>query len=380
MDIYEYQGKQLFAQYDIPIPRSALLEDPENVPFFENGSVVKAQVLTGGRGKAGAIKKCFTAEETKKAANEIKDMTVKGFKVFKVLIEEAVETSAEYYFSISFNRAKKLISIIFTDQGGMDIESVPHDKLGTLDVNPFIGVQDYMLTKLLFPFGLHKDAELKALILKAYKLFADKKLSLVEINPLARKADGSIIALDSKVVMDDAAIDPSIDLSDMGEGNQTEFERTMRGWGVTAVELDSQGDIILLGNGAGAAVCSTDSIIKKGGSVRALIDLGTMGAKFPEEIREACQIKIFHYWAEQNPKCIFINMYFQGPWWNHWAGIIRKAYTDSGIAKQIPIVLRVQGNKSDVAKEILKDSDMYVVETYAEGCDLAIKLAKEGVR
>lgn len=380
MDIYEYQGKQLFAQYGIPIPKGALAENSENAPFFENGSVVKAQVLTGGRGKAGAIRKCATAEETRQAVTEIRAMTVKGFKVFKVLVEEAINTTAEYYFSISFNRAKKTISVLFSDQGGMDIESVPHDKIGSLDVNPFIGLREYMLTKLLFPFGLHKDAALKELIRKAYRLFAEKKLSLVEINPLARKADGSIIALDAKVIMDDAAIDPSIDLSDMGEGNQTAFERTMRGWGVTAVELDPAGDIILLGNGAGAAVCSTDSIIKKGGTVRALVDLGTMGAKVPEEEREAFLINIYRYWASLNPRCIFINMYFQGPWWNYWAGIIRKAYTDSGIARRIPIVLRVQGNRADVAREILQGSGMYVTDAYAEGCDLAIRLAKEGVQ
>lgn len=376
MNLYEFQGKQLFRQAGLPVPPSTVVSELSQAPFYEGGSVVKAQVLTGGRGKAGAIKKCGTREETVKAAEEILNMKVKGFPVFKLLVEEAVETSAEYYFSISIDRNTKLISMMFTDQGGMDIESLPADKIRTLRINPFVGLRDYMLKTLLGPFGLEKDGELTSIIRQAYQLFVAKKLQLLEINPLARKKDGGIVALDSKVIMDDAAIDPSIDLSDMGHGDMSEFEVTMRGYNATAVELDPKGDIIILGNGAGAAVSTTDSLIHRGGSVRALIDLGTMGINFPEAEREQGQIGIFQYIASQDIKVFFFNSYFQSFPWTYWAKILKKAYVDSGICKRLPIVLRMAGNGAEESRELLKDSGLYIAESFEESCELVIKLSK----
>jgi len=373
MNLFEYQGKRMFAEAGIPVPRGYLTSSAEELPEFEKGGVVKAQVLTGGRGKAGAIRKCGDASEIKKAAEDVLGMTVKGHKVGKVLIEELCDIKEEYYFSIFIDRKKKLFTMMFTDKGGMEIESLSHDEITVVDINPLIGIKPYMIKKLLFPYGLDKDGELKKLIYDAYELFKDKQMQLVEINPLARKEDGLLIALDSKVILDDWNIEEEFAEDDMKAGDLTEFERSMAEYDVTAVEME--GDIVVIGAGAGVSMATADSIVSKGGSVRTVIDLGTLPSDSADEEKSDYAAGAFRLLLTLNPKAILINEYMQAGRLDYEARTIKKAFEEA--SKTIPVIFRNKGRKAPEAVEILKDTSIFVTESYEAAVDKALRVSRE---
>ena len=373
MNLFEYQGKRMFKEAGIPVPDSFLASNTDELLEFENGGVVKAQVLTGGRGKAGAIKKCCNDSEVKKAAEEILSMTVKGHKVEKILIESLCDIKEEYYFSVFIDRKKKLFTMMFTDQGGMDIESVSHDKITLVDVNPLIGLKEYMIKKLLFPYGLDRDNALKEVIYKCYDLFTEKQMQMLEINPLARANDDCLIALDSKIILDDWNVDESLKSDDMKAGDLTEFEKNMADYDVTAVEMD--GDIVVIGAGAGVSMATSDSIAGRGGSVRAIIDLGTLPSDSADEELSDYAAGAFRLLLTLNPKTILINEYMQAGRLDYEARTIKKAFEES--SKTVPVVFRCKGRKSEEAKKILKATNIYITESYDEAIEAALRKAKE---
>ena len=374
MNIYEYQGKELFREYGIRVPEGFVIDSPEGLKECAAGGVVKAQVLTGGRGKAGAVRVCDDDKAVKQAVSDILGMKVKGHTVRKVLVEEKFDIKEEYYFSIFINRKKKLYTMMFTDQGGMDIESLPHDKITQVDVNPLLGLKSYMVKCLLAPYKLEKDKELSALINKAFELFMDKSLQLLEINPLARLEDGSIVALDSKVTFDDWAIDESIDTSDQDAGDSTEFEANLAKYAVTAVELD--GDIIVMGGGAGAAMATADSIAARGGTLRAIIDLGTLPSDSddPEDVEYACEA--LRMLPELGAKVIFFNYYFQAGRLDLEAKTLVKAY--EGCLDKLPIVTRYKGRMSEEGRQYLREHNVFTTDSYEEAVEKVLEMAKEG--
>lgn len=374
MNLFEYQGKRMLREAGIPVPEGILVAAPEELSGYDSG-VAKAQVLTGGRGKAGAIKKCSNADELRTAVDKILRMTVKGHPVKKVLVEEACDIESEYYFSISIDRKKKCFCVMFTDQGGMEIEALPHGKIKRVDVNPLIGLRAYMLKQLLFPFGLDKDKELKEIMLKAYDLFTEKQMQLLEINPLARKKDGSLMALDSKVTLDDWNVDDSLKTDDMKAGDMTEFERRMAEYDVTAVEMN--GDIAVIGAGAGVSMATADSIVSRGGSVRAIIDLGTLPSDSADEEKSDYAAGAYKLLLTIKPKVILINEYMQAGRLDYEARTIKKALGEA--AEAVPVIFRNKGRKAEGAVEILRDSKIYITESYEEAIERALEAAK-GVR
>lgn len=373
MNLFEYQGKKLFKEGGIPVPWGILASSAGELPEFKDGGVVKAQVLTGGRGKAGAIKKCANDSEIRKAAEDILNMTVKGHKVSKVLVEKICDVKEEYYFSIFIDRKKKLFTMLFTDKGGMDIESVPRHELTTVDINPLIGIRPYMIKALLFPYGLDKDVELEELIYKAYSIFCRKQMQLLEINPLARVKDGSIMALDSKVVLDDWNVDESLRQDEAKTGDLTEFERCMYEYDVTAVEMD--GDIAVIGAGAGVSMATADSIVNKGGSVRAVIDLGTLPSDSAEQEKSDYAAEAFRLLLILKPKAILINEYMQAGRLDYEARTIKKAFEEA--SKTTPVIFRNKGRKAEEAVKILEGTHIYVTESYEEAVKKALDVSKE---
>lgn len=368
MNLFEYQGKRFLSDAGIKVPKSILVCSADEIPEINTTVVVKPQVQIGGRGKAGAISICNTTEEVRDTVHKFLKTPIKGHLAKKILLEDKVNIKKEYYFSIFVNRKQKVISMMFTDMGGMDIESVGEENIAFQDINPLLGLQDYMLKKLLSRFSLENPKGVAEVIKKCYTLFIDKKMQLLEINPLVLTESGEIVALDSKITLDDWAIDESIDIKNQDPGDLTPFEKKFLEYQVTAVEMD--GDIVVFGGGAGASMATADSIAARGGKVRAIIDLGTLPT-------DSTDLEVAAYAAEAmrtllmlNPKVVFINFYFQAGRLDYSAKTIKAAFAE--VSKTIPIVVRLKGRMSKEGLEILKDTSMYLTTSYDEGCELAL--------
>lgn len=374
MNLFEYQGKALFASAGIPVPQGAVIRSSKDIPEFKEGRVIKAQVLTGGRGKAGAIKKCETVSEIPNAIAEVLSMKVKEHRVNCVLVEELCKAREEYYFSISVNRKNKLFTLMFSNQGGMDIESVSPEKLTFVDVNPLIGLRPYMVKELLLPFALDKKEELTDLIEKAYALFVREKMQLLEINPVALTVDDKIVALDAKVTLDDNYLTGSVALDVNESGDLTPFEGRVARYGATGVELS--GDIAVVCAGAGVSMATADSIIRKGGSVRLIMDIGILESDSNDEEKRRRASEVYALVANLNPRVILFNDFYQAGRLDNEAKTIR--YAMEKVAERIPVIFRCKGRGAEEAREYLRDTAIYMTDSYGEACDMAIRAAKEG--
>ena len=286
MDLYEYQGKELFARFGIPTSEGRLATTPQEARAAaeEIGGqvVVKAQVLTGGRGKAGGVKLADDPDDAERKAEEILGLDINGHVVRKLWIEQASEIAKEYYLSITFDRGTKQSLFMLTTEGGVEIEEVAEknpDALARLHVDPFEGYQPYQARRLIYGAGIDDPNEQKQLldiIGKLYRCFVESDAMLCEINPLIVTPEGEIRALDSKFTVDDNALYKHPDIAEMRdlEAYPPE-ERAAREKGVTYVKLD--GEVGILGNGAGLVMSTLDVIALAGGRPANFCDLGGGG-------------------------------------------------------------------------------------------------------
>ena len=274
MDLYEYQGKQLFALHGIPVSEGRFAASPEEARAAaeELGGevVVKAQVLTGGRGKAGGIKLAATPDEAEARAREILGLDIRGHVVSKLWIERASEIAKEYYLSITFDRGEKKPLFMFTTQGGIDIEEVAEqtpEALVRLHVDPLEGFQPWQARRLVYGAGVADPSEQKqiaAIVAKLYDAFVGTDAMLCEINPLIVTPEGEVKALDSKFTVDDNALYKHPEIAEMRDVAAADpLEALAREKGVTYVKLD--GDVGILGNGAGLVMSTLDVIALVGG-------------------------------------------------------------------------------------------------------------------
>ncbi|MBC5747782.1 acetate--CoA ligase family protein [Dysosmobacter sp. NSJ-60] len=368
MDLYEYQGKQFFADYGIPVPRGVVVSSVEETPDLPNGGVVKTQVLTGGRGKAGGVAVCQSSAEVQDAVHRLLGTVIKGHAARRLLVEERIEIEHEYYMSIFINRKNQVPSLMFSDQGGMNIESVAKENIKIVDINPLLGIYGYMIRELLSQFQIEHKDQITEIITKAYRLFKEKKLQLLEINPLVQTKNGEIVALDSKITMDDWAIDSSVDVAAQEGGNSTEFERELLKHGMTAVEME--GDVVVYSSGAGVAMATADCIKNRGASLRAVIDENTLpAARDDEELRNKAAA-VMRRVLDLKPKVILINMHFQAGMCDLEAKTIKLAFEEA--AKTMPIIARFKGRRADEAVEVLKGTSIYVTQSFKEACDVAV--------
>src|SRR6476659_3176141 len=286
MDLNEYQGKQLFKQFGIPVSEGRLATTPEEARAAaeELGGqvVVKAQVLTGGRGKAGGVKLADNPDDAERKAGEILGLDINGHVVRKLWIEDASEIAKEYYLSVTFDRGAKQSLFILTKEGGVEIEEIAAtspDALARLHVDPLEGYQPYQARQLIYGVGIddpNEQNQLLSIIEKLYRCFVESDAMLCEINPLIVTPEGEIRALDSKFTVDDNALYRHPDIAEMRdlEAYPPE-ERAAREKGVTYVKLD--GEVGILGNGAGLVMSTLDVIALAGGRPANFCDLGGGG-------------------------------------------------------------------------------------------------------
>jgi succinyl-CoA synthetase beta subunit len=380
MDLYEYQGKQLFARFGIPVSegRLATTKEEARAAAEELGGqvVVKAQVLTGGRGKAGGIKLAGSPEEAEARAADILGMDIRGHTVRRVWVERASEIAKEYYLSVTFDRGEKKPLFMFTTQGGVDIEEVAEsspEALARLHVDPLVGFQPYQARWLCFTAGVSDPAEQKqvvSLVGRLYEAFVGCDAMLCEINPLIVTAEGEVRALDSKFTVDDNAFFRHPDVAEMRDLEADDpQERLAREKGVTYVKLE--GEIGILGNGAGLVMSTLDVIAQAGGSAANFCDLG--GGGDAEGVVEALEVVT----SDPQVKGILFNIF---------GGITRCDEVARGILEalsrmsiELPIVVRLDGTNAEEGRAMLTEAappNLDVEDTMLSAAERVVELTR----
>ena len=380
MDLYEYQGKELFKRFGIPVSEGRLARSPEEArrAAQELGGqvVVKAQVLTGGRGKAGGIKLADGPDEAEGCARKILGLDIRGHVVRTLWIERASEIAKEYYLLITFDRGEKKPLFMLTTQGGIDIEEVAArtpEALARLHVDPLVGFQPFQARWLCFTAGVGDPGEQKqviALVERLYRTFVECDAVLCEVNPLIVTPAGEVRALDSKFTVDDNALFRHPDIGGMRdlEAYPAE-ERAAREKGVTYVKLD--GEVGILGNGAGLVMSTLDVIAQAGGRPANFCDLG--GGGDAQGVVDALEVIT----ADSQVRSIFFNVF---------GGITRCDEVARGILEALgrmeiddPIVVRLDGTNAEEGRRMLADAappNLHVEETMLSAAERAVELTE----
>jgi len=380
VDLYEYQGKELFRRFGIPTSEGRLASTPEEARAAAEDLggqvVVKAQVLTGGRGKAGGVKLADDPDDAEQKAKEILGLDINGHIVRRLWVESASEIAKEYYLSVTFDRGEKKPLFILTREGGVEIEQVAEEspeKLARLHIDPLEGYQPYQARRLIYGAGIDEPNEQKQvldIVGKLYECFVETDALLCEVNPLIVTPDGDVRALDSKFTVDDNALYKHPDIEEMRDPESIPpEERAAREKGVTYVKLD--GEVGILGNGAGLVMSTLDVITLAGGRPANFCDLG--GGGDAQGVVDALEVIS----GDPQVRSIFFNIF---------GGITRTDEVARGILQALgqmeithPIVVRLDGTNAEEGRQILADSgqeNLYVEPTMLEGAQRAVELAK----
>jgi succinyl-CoA synthetase beta subunit len=378
MKLFEYQGQKLFEQFGIPVPGGRVVTTADQVldAVQETGlpAVVKAQVLIGGRGKAGGVKLVKSENEAQAAVSEILGMTIKELPVEAVYIVPAVSIEHEYYFGIIVNRNKKLLECMVSAAGGMDIEEVAAmtpEKIITFEINPVFGLDHTKIQQLLSPLFDSSETTLSvvSIIESMYRLFRDRECSLVEINPLVVTGEGSLLAIDAKVVIDDNGIAKHPDLEDLRNDEEYSLDEIdARNAGLSFVSLD--GTIGCMVNGAGLSMATMDLIKLSGEEPANFLDIG--GSSNPDKVVTGLTILM------RNPslKAILLNIF---------GGITRCDDIANGLVQAkskiditVPMVIRLVGTNDAEGRKILSDAGITSYEDLTEAVENVVAMVRKG--
>lgn len=374
MNIHEYQAKEILAPYGLPIPRYGVAHTPgearQIAADLGGPVVVKAQVLVGGRGKAGGVKVAASPAEAEAAAALILGMSIKGNLVRKVLVTPAINIGQEYYLGAVLDRSSKRIVVMASAEGGVDIEDVARlrpERIVRVEADPYLGLFDYQARELGFgiglPFRLMRDfvKVTKAL----YRAVTEWDATLVEINPLAVAAEGTIWALDAKMVLDDNSAwrHQFESLRDLEA--EDPFEARAREMGISYVKLD--GNIGCVVNGAGLAMATMDVIKLRGGAPANFLDIGG-GAK-AETVAAALRIIL----SDSDVKGVLFNIF---------GGITRCDEVARGIVTalqmvptQIPVVIRLVGTNEEEGRQILREANLIAATSMDEAAERVVEVS-----
>ncbi len=378
MNIHEYQAKELLRARGIPIPPGEIATTPDEAEALARkyGSmvVVKAQVHTGGRGKAGGVKLAKTPAEARAVAAKILGMQIKGLTVEKVLVTPAADITTEAYVGIIVDRASKRAVFMVSPAGGIDIEEVAKtdpEKIMRLPVDPRYGLQAYEAMQM--GFFLYKDGKqaraAAKIMMQLYEGFAAAGASLAEINPLVTTPDGSVVALDAKMVVDDNELDRRPDLAALRDETAEEPSEVLaRKANLTFIKLD--GNVGCVVNGAGLAMATMDLVKYYGGDPANFLDIG--GSSNPEKVVNALRIIT----SDPNVKAILFNIF---------GGITRTDDVANGIVTatrqnplKVPIVIRLTGTNEEIALKILEENGFAAMTDMDEAVKRAVALATGG--
>ncbi|HEY8508910.1 MAG TPA: ADP-forming succinate--CoA ligase subunit beta [Steroidobacteraceae bacterium] len=388
MNLHEYQAKEVFRSYGIPVPegRVAATADEAVAAALALGGdlwVVKAQVHAGGRGKAGGVKLARNPEDVRSAAEAMlgqrlitKQTGAEGLPIERVYIESGSEIAREIYLSLTLNRDRGRIAMIASAAGGMDIEEVAAhtpEKILTVTIHPAAGLQPYQCRQLAYGLGLtgSQVAEFQAIAQGLYRLYLEKDASLVEVNPLIVTKAGKLVALDAKINVDSNALFRQKEIASMRDPNQEDpMERRASEHDLNYVSLD--GDIACMVNGAGLAMATMDLIKLHGGQPANFLDVG--GGATSERVTVAFQLIL------SNPKvrAILVNIF---------GGIVRCDLIAEGVINavknvgvQVPVVVRLEGTNAEKAREMLAGSGLTITPAtdLTDAAQKVVSLARKG--
>ena len=374
MKIHEYQAKEIFSRYQIPVTNEVVCYTvDEAVAAAEKLGlpvVIKAQVLAGGRGKAGGVKLARTKADVPELAGKILGMDIKGYTVEKVLVAQGVKFSSEFYVGLTIDRNSKSVIFMASSEGGVEIEEVAKDNPDAIHkfvIDPDLGLTPFLARKIAFAlftdFNLVKQGA--DLFQKLYRIFMDTDSSLVEINPLVITEEGKLLALDGKMNFDDNALFRQSAIEALNEPTEDELkELDAKEKGLTYIRLD--GSIGCMVNGAGLAMATLDLIKYFGGEPANFLDIG--GSSNPQKVIDAMNLIL----SDKNVKVVMINIF---------GGITRCDDVARGLISalekikvDVPIVVRLSGTNSKEGLEILKQANLPIVETMSQAAQKAIEL------
>jgi succinyl-CoA synthetase beta subunit len=378
MDLLEYQGKQLFARHAIPVPSGQPASTVEQAVAAADQigypCVVKAQVLIGGRGKAGGIRVAKDRAEAEQHARSILGMDIKGFTVHEVWIEEASQIAAEYYASIVFDRAAKAPLVMLSKEGGVEIEQVAEENpeaLARLHVDPLLGFQDFHGRRLAFAAGIDADLirPVGAMLAKLYAAFVAEEAMLVEVNPLIVTPERDVRALDAKVTLDDNSLYRHADNAALRDPSAEDAQEQMaHERGLTYVKLD--GDIGILGNGAGLVMSTLDVVALAGGAPANFLDAG--GGSKADAIVSAVEVIL----SDEKVKAVLFNIF---------GGITRCDEVAKGLIEAfdvvkptVPFVVRLDGTNDVEGRRLLAEASLpnvHTATTMNEAAEKVVELA-----
>jgi succinyl-CoA synthetase beta subunit len=376
MKIHEYQARNLFRKYGIPVPDGVVCHSVEevekNVPNNDKLRVVKAQVHVGGRGKAGGVKLAKTKAEAVEKAGQILGMDIKGLTVEKVLVADAVDIEKEFYVGLINDRNSKSITLMASAEGGVEIEEVARvspEKIIKLNIDPIMGLMDWQARKIALQlFSDPKEMrQAAAILVKLYRLYVETDSSLAEINPLVLTPERQVLAIDGKMNFDDNALFRQPEILKMREATEDEKkEIEANEKGLSYIKLD--GNIGCMVNGAGLAMATMDMIKLYGGEPANFLDIG--GSSSPQKVVEAMDILL----SDSNVKAVMINIF---------GGITRCDDVARGlvtalkeISTDIPVVIRLSGTNAKEGLEIIREFGLPTVSTMSEAAQKAIELSR----
>ncbi|MEK7990665.1 MAG: ADP-forming succinate--CoA ligase subunit beta [Thiotrichaceae bacterium] len=386
MNIHEYQAKKLFADYGIPVPTGHHASSPEEAKkqaqlLGGDAWMVKAQVHAGGRGKSGGVKRATSLDEVMALTKDMIGIQLvthqtgaEGQPVNSVLIETPSNIARELYLSFVVDRATRRVAIIASTEGGMDIEAVADatpEKIITRTIDPIVGIQGYQCREIAFALGLsgNQVKQMTKVLSGLYKLFIDKDLSLVEINPLITTDTGDLMALDGKINVDDNALYRNEDIADLYDASQEdEKEHRAREFDLNYIALD--GDIACMVNGAGLAMATMDMVKLSGGEPANFLDVG--GGTNEEKVKEAFKLIL----SDSKVKVILVNIL---------GGIVKCDLIAIGVINaiketgtQLPVIVRLAGTRVEEGKALLKESGLAVIpaDDLKDGAEKAVAAAK----
>lgn len=387
MDIHEYQAKELLAKFGVPIARGGLAYSPEQATYRANeigGSVwvVKAQIHSGARGKAGGIKICRTDDEIWEAADSLLGKRLvtnqtgpQGKLVSRLYIEEGTNIAKEYYLSFVMDRGKERIVVVASSSGGMDIEEISEqqpDSILRVVVDPAVGMQGFQARELTFGLGIEPDLvnKFERTILGCYRAFRDLDATLLEINPLVVTGERSLIALDAKMSFDSNALFRRPQISELRDKSQEDPRETYASdRGLSYVGLD--GDIGCVVNGAGLAMATLDMIKLAGGEPANFLDIG--GGASPERVQKSFRAVL----KDSNVKALLVNVF---------AGINRCDWVAKGVVDAIteldiklPVVVRLAGTNVEEGRKIISESGLSVInaDSLRDAAEKAVAAARQ---
>ena len=387
MDIHEYQSKEILSEYGIPIAAGGLAYSPEQAAYraTEIGGdvwVVKAQIHSGARGKAGGIKVCKSEDDVAKAAEELLGKKLvthqtgpQGKVCHRIYIEAGCNIEREIYIAFVLDRQNESVTVVASAEGGMEIEQLAVEKpesIIKIAVEAAVGMQPFQAREIVFALGLDKTQVNQAVttILGCYRAMRDLDANMVEINPLVVTKEGNLLAVDAKMGFDDNALFRHSRISELRDKSQEDVrEMNAADRGLSYVGLD--GNIGCIINGAGLAMATMDMIMHAGGEPANFLDIG--GGASPERVSKAFNLVL----SDENVKCILINIF---------AGINRCDWVAEGIIQavekielKVPVVVRLSGTNVEQGRKMIEDSGLPLImaETLKEAADQAVAAWKE---